>query len=174
MPFGYCRRLRSGRLAAVGLALVLAACATPPTFYGPASGPDGVGWSEYRIEPGRFRVTFRGGPGAPMQQVADYALLRAADLTLAEGYDWFRVADRIVTQGGDSGARVSLGVGSGSYGRHGGVSLGVGRSFDLSGGPALVQTLEIVMGRGAAPRDSDVYDARELRRNLAARAGVST
>jgi len=153
--------------------MLASACATPPTLYGPATAPNGVGWSEYRIEPGRFRVTFRGGPGAPAQQVADYALLRAADLTLAQGYDWFRVADRVTGSAGGGGSRLSLGVGGGDYGRHGGVGLSVGKSFDLSGGPALVQTLEIVMGRGAAPRDPDVYDARAIRRNLGAGVGSS-
>lgn len=154
-------------------ALVLSACATPaPTFYGPASASGAVGWSEFRIEPGRYRVTFRGGPGAPLEQVADYALLRAADLTMAQGYDWFRVADRVVQQvsrGG--GPQVSLGTGTGSYGRRSGVSVGVGTTFDLGGGPVLAQTLEIVMGRGPAPREGDAYDARQIRRNLAPRAG---
>lgn len=163
----------AGRIAGVCLALALAACATQPTLYAPAAGPGGVGWSEYQIEPGRFRITFRGGPGAPIEQVSDYALLRAADLTLAQGYDWFRVADRVVSQAGGGGAQLSLGVGSGSYGRHGGVGLGVGRSFDLGGGPALAQTLEIVMGRGAAPRDPTAYDARALRRSLGGRAGAA-
>lgn len=163
------------RLASLLAALWLAGCATPPTFYGPATAPNGIGWSEYRIEPGRYRVTFRGGPGAPIEQVADYALLRAADLTLADGYDWFRVADRFAVQSGSgAGPRVSLGTGTGSYGRHSGVSVGLGTSFDLGGGPALAQTLEIVMGRGPAPREPDVYDARELRRSLGARAGLAT
>ena len=62
------------------LCAVLAACATAPTVFAPASGPQSIGFSEYRIEPGRYRVTFRGGPGAPFSQVADFALLRAADL----------------------------------------------------------------------------------------------
>ncbi len=80
------------------LCTALAACGTTPTVYGPAASAQGVGFSEYRIEPGRYRITFRGGPGAPVEQVSDYALLRAADLAIAEGYDWFRVADRYTTQ----------------------------------------------------------------------------
>ena len=72
---------------AAAASLALSACATAPTLYQASNGPQAVGYSEYRIEPGRYRITFRGGPGAPAQQVADYALLRAADLALAEGYD---------------------------------------------------------------------------------------
>src|SRR4051812_39817541 len=79
-------------------ALTLSACATEPTTYQPAAGRSGVGFSEMRIEPGRYRVTFQGGPGAPPAQVEDYALLHAADLAVAEGYDWFRVTDRATRQ----------------------------------------------------------------------------
>lgn len=160
------------RLIAPALAaLSLAACATTPTVYQPALGPEAVGYSEYRIEPGRYRVTFRGGPGAPPEQIADYALLRAADLALAEGYDWFRIAERFVRQeGSGSGPRVSLGAGGADFGRRSSVGLGLGTSFNLGGGPAFSQTMEVVMGKGQAPRGADVYDAREIRRAVGARA----
>jgi len=151
-------------------ALVLTACATQPTLYQPAQGPRGPGYSEMRIEPGRYRVTFRGGPGAPAEQVTDYALARAAELTLAEGYDWFRVADRYIDRrAGASGPRVGVGVGGGDFGRRSGVSVGVGTDFDLSGGPALSATVEVVMGKGARPSGPDVYDAHAVRRTLGER-----
>ena len=92
-------------------ALTLSACATEPTTFQPAVGPSRVGFSEMRIEPGRYRVIFQGGPGAPPAQVEDYALLRAADLAIAEGYDWFRVTQRMTQQNGYSGASLSLGFG---------------------------------------------------------------
>lgn len=150
--------------------LALAACATTPTLYQPASGPSAVGYSEYRIEPGRYRITFRGGSGAPVQQVSDYALLRAADLAVAEGYDWFRVADRIVQQQGyGSGPRLSVGAGGADWGRRSSVGVGVGTSFNLGGGPAFSQTLEVVMGKGPPPRTTDVYDAREIRNAIGGR-----
>lgn len=148
----------------------LAACASAPTVFTAANGPQAIGFSDYRIEPGRYRVTFRGGPGAPPEQVADYALLRAADIALADGYDWFRVADRVIRQAGpDNGPRVSLGTGGGSYGRGGGVGIGLGTSFNLGGGPALAQTLEVVMGKGPKPPGGDVYDARQLRATIGPR-----
>lgn len=152
-------------------ALSLAACATAPTVYQAATGPNAVGYSEYRIEPDRYRITFRGGPGAPPEQVSDYALRRAADLALANGYDWFRVSDRFIRQAaGDNGPRIGLGVGggSGSYGWHGGSSLGVGlgTSFNLGGGPSLAATIEVMFGKGAKPDGQDVYDARAIRRSL--------
>jgi len=147
----------------------LAACATPPTLYQPANIRDGVGYSEYRIEPGRYRITFRGGPGAPPQQVSDYALRRAADLAVADGYDWFRVSDRFTEGRPDRGPHLSIGVGGASFGSHTAVGVGVSNGFSLGGGPSVAQTIEVVMGKGERPRGGDVYDARALRENLGPR-----
>jgi len=148
----------------------LGACATEPTLYRPAAAPHGVGYSEYRIEPGRYRVTFQGGPGAPPQYVSDLALLRAADLALADGYDWFRVSDRFMSGRPDNGPQVSFGLGGASFGRHTGFGVGVGSApISLGGGPSVAETIEVVMGKGPPPRDADVYDARELQRTLGAR-----
>jgi hypothetical protein len=154
-------------LIAAAASLSLAACATP-TVYAPSTGaPTSVGFSDYRIETGRYRVTYTGGGGAPMAQVADYALLRAAEVALRDGYDWFRVVDRqdrTIGAGAGGRPRVSVGVGSGGggWGRRSGVSVGLGTSFDLSGGPAYSRTLEVMAGKGAVPKDRDVYDARDI------------
>lgn len=152
-------------LIAAGLAaLLLTACATAPTVYrAAASAPTAVGYSEYRLEAGRYRVTFQGGPGAQEAQVADYALLRAAELALRDGYDWFRVADRSTTvSGGGAGPRLSVGGGSASFGRHSGIGVGLGTSFNLGPGPAYARSIEVVFGKGPTPRDRDAYDAREI------------
>ena len=151
-------------------ALSLAACASTPTIYQPV-GPNGVGYSEYRIEPGRYRIMFQGGSNAPPEMVMDFALRRAADLALAEGYDWFRVSDRFVrdTGYGSSSPQVSFGVGGADYGHHSGVGMGVGTSFDLGGGSSgsSSATIEVFFGRGAKPPGVDVYDARALLNTLA-------
>ncbi|MFY8209837.1 MAG: CC0125/CC1285 family lipoprotein [Caulobacter sp.] len=152
-------------LIAAGLAaLLLTGCATTPTVYRAAVGAQTeVGYSEYRLETGRYRVTFQGGAGAPEAQVADYALLRAAELALRDGYDWFRIADRSTTMsGGGSGPRLSVGGGSASFGRHSGIGVGLGTSFNLGPGPAYARSIEVVFGKGPTPRDSDAYDAREI------------
>ncbi len=150
-------------------ALSLTACATAPTHFQPAAGRDAVGFSEMRIEPGRYRVTFQGGPGAPAAQVQDYALLRAADLALAEGYDWFRVTDRMTRQNGYGGSSLSVGFGGMSFGRHSAAGVGVGTGIPLSGGAALTTTLEVMMGKGPKPADGDVYDARGVEHAIRAR-----
>lgn len=154
---------------AVLTALSLAACATAPTLYRPV-GPNGVGYSELRIEPDRYRVTFQGGPGAPPQQVQDYALLRAAELALANGYDWFRVVDRSTRATGYSGSSLSVGVGGMSFGRHSAAGVGVGTGFPLSGGPSLKTSLEVLLGKGPRPPGQDVYDARGVRDSIGPRA----
>ena len=152
----------------IAAALGLAACAATPTVYGPAMRADGVGYSDYRIEQNRFRITFRGGRGAPPEQVADYALRRAADIALAESFDWFQVTDRFMRQEGGygGGPQVSVGAGGGSGGYRSGVGVGLGTSFDLGGGPALASTIEVLMGRGPRPAGVDVYDAHEVARSL--------
>jgi hypothetical protein len=110
---------------------------------------------------------FRGGSNASPDQVMDLALVRAADLTLAEGYDWFQVSDRYVTgAGGGYGPQVGLGVGGTSWGGRSATSLGVGTSFNLGGGPQLQATIEISMGRGPKPPNLDAYDARAVRHSL--------
>lgn len=149
-------------------ALSVAACATPPpTIYQQATGPQAMGFTDSRIEPGRYSVTFRGGEGAPRDQVTDYALRRAAELAVADGYDWFRVTRRFVSwdrQGGQT--QVGLSVGGVSFGRGSAVGGSLGTAFNLSGGPALTATLEVLMGRGPKPPDGDVYDARGVLRSI--------
>jgi hypothetical protein len=148
-------------------AVLLAGCASTPTVYGPAMSATGVGYTDYRIEQNRFRITFRGGPGAPPEQVSDYALRRAAEIAIAENYDWFRVVDRFMRQEGQgSGPRLSVGAGGGSGGYRSGVGVGLGTSFNLGGGPALASTIEVLMGRGSPPTGADVYNAREIVRSL--------
>ena len=103
-------------------------------------------------------------------QVEDYALLRAANLALEQGYEWFRVTERATRQNGYSGTSLSLGFGGVSYGRHSAAAADVGTGVPLSGGPALVTTLEVIMGKGPKPADGDVYDARGVQHAIGARA----
>lgn len=148
----------------LGLALVaLAACASAPV-YQPAAG-DGPGYSEVRIERDRYRVTYRGPSGADASAVEDLALLRAADITKAQGFEWF-VVDARRTEGGRSGARPSGGVsiagGSGGYS-----GVGVGLGISLGGGAPSTTVLEIRMGQG--PKPDGAYDAASVASQIRAR-----
>ena len=149
------------RLMLTALAcLSLTACATA-TVYQPAARPTDVGFSEMKIESGRYRVTFQGGDGAPPTTIADLALLRAAELTLRDGYDWFRITDRESSEAPPhSSSSLSIGGGTESFGRGGGVGLGMGTTIPLGGGPRAIHTLEFLAYHGAAPHSPDAYDAR--------------
>lgn len=153
-----------------GSALVLAAssgCATPTTFGPVGSSATASGFWDSRIEPDRYRVSYRGGSGASPQLVRDYALLHAADITLAAGYDWFRVVGRYgEATGGNGGSSLSIGGGSSSYGRRSASGVGVGFSVPLGGGPQLTETLEVVLGKGAKPADPDAYGALAVQQSL--------
>jgi hypothetical protein len=156
------RRLVLSALAAASLT----ACVTP-TVYQRAAGPGAVGYSEYRIEPGRYRVFFLGGSSAPPDQVMDFALRRAAELTLAQGFDWFSVADRYVQGvGGSYGPQIGLGVGGANFGGRTAVGGSVSTGFNLGGGPQLQATVEIMMGRGPMPPGLNVYNAHAVQGTL--------
>lgn len=156
-------------IAAAGLALSACASLAP---YGAQTGPGGQGYVEQRIESNRFRVTYNGvGAAGP---VADYALLRAAELTTSQGYDWFEITQRWIDGRPDSagGMRPSVGVGYGSsrhdgrYGRYSSSGVGVGVGLNFSGPSPTSTTLEVVMGNGQRPDRPEAYDARAVQDNL--------
>jgi hypothetical protein len=70
-------------------ALALAAC-VGPTPYQPRDR--GYGYADQRLESNRFRVSFSGNSATPRETVENYLLYRAAELTLAQGYDHFVLA----------------------------------------------------------------------------------
>ena len=113
------------------------------------------------------------GVGAP-GPVADYALLRAAELTTAQGYDWFEVTQRWTDGRPDSagGLRPSVGVGYGSsrYGGYRSSGVGVGVGLNFSGPSPTSTTLEVVMGNGERSDRPNAYDARAVQDSLGWRA----
>lgn len=165
-------RLTLPLIAAVGLALSACASLAP---YGAQMGPGGQGYSEQRIESNRYRVTYN-GVGAP-GPVADMALLRAAELTTSQGYDWFEVTQSWTDGRLDSagGFRPSVGVGYGSsryggrYGSYRSSGVGVGVGLNFSGPSATSTSLEVVMGNGPRPDRPHAYDARGVQDSLRAR-----
>jgi len=87
------------KAAAIAAALVatagLTACATA-TPYQPAMRGQAVsgGFSEVRLEADRFRVNFAGNSLTSRDTVERYLLYRAAELTVAQGADWFSLVER--------------------------------------------------------------------------------
>ena len=68
-------------------ALALAACATPSSYHAFADGEGG--YAEQRIAPDLWRIEYRGADSEPADVVERYMLRRAAELTLASGFEWF-------------------------------------------------------------------------------------
>ena len=151
-------------IALTGLsALALSACASLAP-YGAQQGPNGQGFSEQRIESNRYRVSYNGVGAAG--RVADWALLRAADLTTEQGYDWFEVTQSWTDgrPGGAGGVRPSVSIGGGSsrYGGYSASGVGVGVGLNFSGPAPTSTTLEVVLGRGQKPDRPNAYDARSV------------
>ena len=130
--------------------------------------PGGQGYSEQRIESNRYRVTYNGVGAAG--RVADWALVRAADLTTEQGYDWFEVTQSWTDgrPGGAGGVRPSVSIGGGTsrYGGYSASGVGVGVGLNFSGPQPTSTTLEIVMGRGAKPDSPYAYDARSVQGSI--------
>ena len=64
------------------------------------------------------------------------ALLRASEITLMEGRDWFEITRETadIEEKRSSGPSLSIGGGTGSYGRSSSVGVGVGIGIPLGGG----------------------------------------
>ncbi len=164
-------------ITALVLILTITACATP-SAYRPASG-SGYGYSESRISNERYRVVYE-ARGDNRGEAMDYAMLRAAELTMQKGFDWFEVVDRqteVVREKSDPdfgfGASTQttttrscglLGCSTTTrptYGSSAAISTGVDRE-------RIVSMIEIRMGRGIRPSTRSTYDAREVAGNLRA------
>jgi len=159
-----CARIGTGRLAAA-LALAAAAsalcgCATPYQKMGVGGGVRSV-----RLETDLAQVTARGSPLTDADTIERYVLRKAAETTLAAGYDHFEVvsvSDRTRILQGVAGYMTAVGNGLPSAG----LSLPLVRP----GETALIR-----MMRGPAPTGPGgvVFDARDLLAHLAPGRGRS-
>jgi hypothetical protein len=178
--------------ASLALAVSLTACATA-TPYQPNTRGQQVsgGFSDVRLEADRYRVTFAGNSLTSRETVERYLLYRAAEVTVAQGYDWFETADRRTDRTArtviepDPFGRPAFGYGY-PYGawrpswRYYGPSYGGWRAWDpFWGDPFFADrgqvrtiekfeaTAEIVLHKGKKPEgDVRAYDAREIMTNL--------
>ncbi|MFM8375086.1 MAG: CC0125/CC1285 family lipoprotein [Phenylobacterium sp.] len=170
--------------ASLALAAGLTACTTA-TPYQPllASAPGLGGYSDVRIEPGRYRVTFTGNSLTSRETVELYLAYRAAELTLANGYDTFTLVTR------DTDRRTSTRLEPGPtplpywspywryYGPYGWrvydpwMDSPFGRpSMDVATVEKFTASAEIVLGKGPKRgEDPETFDARAVIENLGPR-----
>lgn len=161
------------RVLAFATMLALSACASTPT-YAPAASQSSAGYSERQIESNRYFVTYRAPSGADQSLLYDYALLRAADITLENGRSWFWVDRRSFDGEGPrrSGASIGFGIGSARWSGNSSIGSSVGVSVPIgvqSGASARAATLEIRLGEGPKPDDANAYDARAIATNIRTR-----
>ena len=82
-------KLTSGVMVLV--LIVLGGCASQPAYRAAENG--GYGYTETKLTDTQYRVYFK-GRGSDKTKAMDYAMLRAAEVTIEQGYDWFVVANR--------------------------------------------------------------------------------
>lgn len=172
------RLLKPALLAAAALALSACATATP---YGPAGVDSRYGYSEQRLDADRYRVSFAGNSVTSREQVEMALLLRAAEVTVENGYDWFATINRAT----DRDVRLQATPDPFYYDRYGpfwgpswryyrrgywspwGDPFWGRRDFDVREIERYEASAEIVMGRGQKPADdANAFDAREVIQNL--------
>jgi hypothetical protein len=168
--------------AAALLALVVSACATP-TVYAPALSPRAEGFSEQQLESNRFIVTVRGNYITSQNRVENMLLLRAAELTLANGFDHFVLTGRDTQANrrlaAEPGSSLRFTFGGGWYSPRWGWSAwsdpywgGAPEYREISRFEARA---EVAMFKGAKPAgNADAYDAASIKQSLAPISALPT
>lgn len=154
----------------LALSAMLAGCATGPTSYGPAQGR-GLGYTQQQIENERFQIQFT---GRTADEARNFALLRAAEITLEHDREFFRIVGAGTYgnrgQGSPITTSVGLGIGGGGFHRGGGTSVGVGIGIQdvgrLLAGNQVTSSLEIILEVDNLSEGNNIYDARSIIRNL--------
>jgi hypothetical protein len=163
--------MRTGYLrhTALALCVLMAAACQTPTPYGPATSPNGDGYTTQQIESNRFRVSFKGNSLTTRQTVDTYMLYRAAEVTLQNGDDYFMVVNKDVdknTAYENYGDDLAWGWGGGWGWRHGwgwgGPGFGTGYDYTRPI-PAYDAIADIVTYKGKKPPNNPyAYDARDV------------
>ncbi|MCW3797220.1 hypothetical protein OMW55_05280 [Sphingomonas sp. BN140010] len=171
-------RLVSQSIVLSATALLLSACATSTPYQPLGSSHARGGYSDQRIDQDHYRVSFSGNDFTSRKEVENYLLLRAAQVTLQNGYDGFT----LVSKQTDPTVRTEITepFSPGPYGywgpswryRLGGLGW---RSWSPWGGGAFwadnldVNTVtsyeasaEIAFYRGAKPNSPVAFDARQV------------
>lgn len=119
------------RLVLVAATIAVAACSTTGPGYQAASDPNSAGYFVAPAEEGRHAVTYTGSRKMSSEQVAEFALLRAAELTLSSGQEWFAVIEAR-TRNIEVGDINSIQGRSGSVLSSGSITAGAGGGGDTS------------------------------------------
>lgn len=146
--------MRKPIIAALSLAAIAAAgCATSyAPRYQRASDSRDVGYYDQRVSDNRYVVQYRADGNDP-RLAEDFAMRRAAEVTLESKYDWFQIINR------------SRAMSDTAFGRYDGSRY---YANEYESRPTYgayddnLVVLEIVMGYNPPPRGDSIYDARRL------------
>ena len=134
------------RSLSISLLALLSACASAYQREGPSGG-----YSDTQLAPNVFRVSFRGNGYTSPDRADELALLRSADVTLANGFTHFTVVD-------------------GQYRERQGAFMSGNQVYPITH-PSTTKT--IMCFRGAPDSTSLVYDAAFLCNSLGTKYKVS-
>lgn len=163
----------TARIVLIIAMFTLGACASSPKYVA-ADKATHYGHYSYKIGENRYRVNFNGNRRADLQETRDFALLRAAELTLAEGNDWFQIVDReTATTETEAPMQSGFGVERAYYVEDRCGLVSCSRSvrpatytrMEFDSGRAQTShshSLEILMGKGEIPEDGNYYDAKSV------------
>ena len=156
--------------------LIMAGCASQPDYRQAKKG--GFGYTESKLSDTQYHVHFK-AKGSDKGKAMDYAMLRAAELTLLEGYEWFVVTDRETLVDKETVQATPTAGFSQRYARvtecgvltcrtsyHPTTQFETGVFVGGSQQSEIESILSIEMGKGTRPTSATSFDAREVRDNL--------
>lgn len=160
------------RIVIATVFLGLGACASSPQYVA-ADDADDYGHYTRKLSENRYRVNFNGNRRTGLQDTRDYALLRAAEVTLAKGYEWFQIVDRETAttesrepRGGFAHERAwYVQRDCGLLGCRQAVRPATWTTWSADTGRTTEKhshSIEIVMGKGEMPEDGNYYDAKAV------------
>ncbi len=172
----------SAPITAFVLAATLAGCATTTAYQAKAPNAS-QGFVDTKLEDNRYRISFAGNTVTSRETVETYLLYRAAELTLAQGFETFLVVDRHTDSktrildvpdhwgGGYGGWRPDwsfyYGFDFGWDPYWGDPRLGFGRHREAMRVEKFEASAEILMVKGTKdPADPKAFDARSVMTNL--------
>ncbi len=151
---------------------LLTACATQNPYH--PAGKGRYGYTDTELDSDRYRVHMR-TQGESLNELQNMALRRAAELTIANGFDWFEVLKTETVQHGlnANGSAVSIAVGRGAIpvrcGTHGcvpvaGFGYGVGYNRIDDRYEDFEHIIEVKAGKGELPADhnGETFNAHAL------------
>jgi len=147
----------------VALVIILLGGCASQSAYKAAKG-ESSGYKEIALAENHYRVQFKVN-GSSRASAQKYALMRASELTIAQGYDWFVIDKRTTRTLNEpdpfnSNTRPFMTRNCGLLGCRNQTQLPAQLDVDASDTETIV-ILEIHMGRGVRPEQKS-YDAREM------------